>query len=135
MAGEPVICPAADVSRVHDADTYLMLLDLHARGLDEDGCETAWVRLRDYSGRELDDVAAEDPKGLGRLPGPEAQSIAQELLVKASQVTVELKGPDGAGVASFGRLVAWVWVDGQSLGELLAAQRAVAAGKFEGASR
>lgn len=130
----PVIRPLARVLEVHDADTYLLLLDLHGRGLDENGCVTEWVRLRDYSARELEDTAATDPKGLGRLPGPDAQAVAQQTLAGAGRVVVEVLGPEGGSVSSesFSRYVGWVWVDGQNLGDLLAAQHAVAAGKFEG---
>lgn len=130
----PVIRPRAEVLRIQDADTYLMLLDLHGRGLEENGCVTEWVRLRDYSARELTDTAADDPKGLGRLPGPEAAEVATMILGGASEIVVELLGPEGGSVSSesFARYVGWVWVDGQNLGDLLAAQHAVAPGKFVG---
>lgn len=128
----PTIRPEATVIHVHDGDTYLMLLDLHGRGLAEDGCETVWVRLRDYSCRELTDTAATDPKGAGRVNGPAAQQIATKTFAAAAQITVELKGPDGNGAESFGRLVGWVYVDGQSLGEMLVAAHAAVAGKFVG---
>lgn len=133
----PVIRPLAQILRVEDADTYLMLLDLHGRGLGENGCVTEWVRLRDYSARELTDVAAEDPKGLGRLDGPDAVAVATQILAGAGEVVVELLGPDGGRVSSesLGRYVGWVWVDGQSLGARLEAEHAVAAGKFVGGDR
>lgn len=133
----PVIRPLAQVMRLNDADSYLMLLDLHGRGVMENGCVTEWIRLRDYSARELTDTAAEDPKGLGRLPGPQALAVATQILGSAEEVVVELLGPEGGNVSSesFARYVGWVWVDGQSLGELLEAQHAVAHGKFEGDAR
>lgn len=128
----PIIRPLARVLEVRDADSYLMLLDLHGRGLTENGCVSEWIRLRDYSARELSDTAPEDPLGYGRVDGPAAKNIAASLLANRAQIVVELKGPEGTGSQSFARYLGWIWVDGQSLGELLVAQHAAVAGKFEG---
>lgn len=121
---------------VHDGDTYLMLLDLHGRGLNENGCVTEWIRLRDYSARELSDTAADDPQGLGRVNGVSAQGIAEDLLINAAEVIVELVGDDQPTHAvsgqSLDRYLGWIWVDGQPLGPILEAHHAVAAGAFEG---
>lgn len=132
---QPCIRPRASVIRVHDGDTYLMMLDILGCGLAQNGCETAWVRLRDYSARELTDTAPADPKGYGRVDGPTARDIAQTLLNAAGEITVELLGPTATGtytVQTFGRFAGAVFVDGQELGELLVAQHAVVSGKFEG---
>lgn len=133
---QPIIRPQASIVEVHDGDTFLFLLDLHGRGLEENGCETEWVRLRDFSARELSDTAPTDPLSLGRVTGPAAKEIAATILAAAHQIIVEILGPDSDNASvstqSFGRYVGWVWVDGQSLGDLLQAQHAVAAGKFEG---
>lgn len=134
LDASPVIRPRASVLRVHDGDSYLLLLDLLGRGLSEDGCESMWIRLRGYSARELSDTAPMDPKGLGRVTGSEAQSLAQEALVNAEHITVELQGPAGHAAETLGRCVGTVYVDGQNLGELLAAEHAVAAGVYEGVS-
>lgn len=131
----PVIRPRAQLVRVHDGDTYLLLLDLHARGLSQDGCQSVWVRLRGYSARELSDTAAEDPKGLGRVDGPAARDAAQAAFAAATEILVEIQGPAGASSISFDRLAATIYVDGQDLGVLLEAQHAVAAGAFEGVIR
>lgn len=128
----PVIRPQARLLEAHDGDSYLMLLDLHGRGLGENGCVSEWIRLRDYSARELTDTAAEDPLGYGRVNGPIAKDIAATLLNAAGEIVVELKGPEGTGSQSFARYLGWIWVDGQSLGELLVEQHAAIAGKFEG---
>lgn len=136
MSVESVIRVRALPLLVHDADSYLLLLDLHGRGLTENGCVSEWVRLRDFSGRELSDTAAEDPLGLGRVNGPTARTLAAKALNGAQEVMVELVGPAEPSHAvtgeSLGRFLAWLWVDGVPLGPKLAGEHAVAGGAYVG---
>jgi len=97
------ICrPKARVLDVHDGDTYTMLLDVF-RTKFRDRASTAEIRLRDYSCPEL-----ETPEGKA------ARDVAASLLSDAIEIHVELKGQ-----RSMNRVVAWVWIDGQSLGQAL----------------
>lgn len=138
MTQKTIRVPAQPIV-VHDGDTALFLLDLHGRGLRENGCVTEWVRLRDYSARELADTAATDPLGLNRVDGPTAQQIAGQVLTTAREIIVELVGTDQPTHAvsgqSLDRYLGWIWVDGQPLGPILEAQHAVANIAVEGSIR
>ena len=111
MTPEPAMRVFAELRRVHDADTYSLLIDTSGDPTPsfDEGAETRWVRLRDYSAIELG-----KPADAERCSGIEAQVIAQHALRNAGEILVELKGS-----YSFRRHVAWVWVDGASLGEIL----------------
>lgn len=123
---------------VHDGDTTLFLLDLHGRGLNENGCVTEWVRLRDYSARELTDTAETDPLGYDRLDGPTAQKAAAYALNGAQEIIVELVGTDQPSHTvsgqSLDRYLGWIWIDGEALGPVLEQQHAVANVAVEGAA-
>ncbi len=114
----------AELRRVRDVDTYSLLIDTSGDPTPnfDEGAETRWVRLRDYSGPELRDAATGE-----MLSGADAAQAAEYVLTHASEILVELKGS-----YSFRRHVAWVWVDGKSLGAELVERRAVRPGKRVG---
>lgn len=112
---EPLVCVRAHVLEVHDGDTYRLLLDVLNNRF-QIGAVTAPIRLRDYSCPELSERG-----------GQQARDIASQLLAGADEVLVELKGQ-----RSFGRLVGWVWVDGDPLGPLLVQHGAARPGAFMG---
>lgn len=136
MTTQKIIRVPARPIVVHDGDSYLLLLDLHGRGLQENGCITEWVRLRDYSARELSDTAPTDPLGLNRVDGPTAQQIAGAALNTANEIIVELVGADQpthtVSGQSLDRYLGWMWIDGQPLGPILEQQHAVANIAVEG---
>ena len=111
----------AEFRRAHDGDTYSLLIDTSGDPTPsfDEGAETRWIRLRDYSAIELGKPAEAE-----RVSGDWAQVIAHDLLSAADEILVELKGS-----YSFRRHVAWVWVDGRSLGEVLLGLRAVRPGR------
>ena len=112
---------------VHDGDTYWFLLDLGVNGFRE-GAQVQDVRLRDYSARELRQGAELDAQGnVIRVAGREAQRIAERLLTGAKEIVVQPTTRD-----KYGRSVGFVWIDGQSLGEALLAEKAVVHGSFMG---
>ena len=118
---EPVMHVRAELRRVHDGDSYSLLIDTSGDPTPsfDEGAETRWVRLRDYSAIELG-----KPADAERCSGDEAQGIAHDVLSHANEILVELKGS-----YSFRRHVAWVWIDGWSLGEHLLKRRAVKHGR------
>jgi endonuclease YncB( thermonuclease family) len=122
MSLKPALIVLAELRRVHDVDTYSMLLDLEGGGDFEEGAETRWIRLRDFSGPELRDAATGE-----MLSGVDAAQAAEYMLGHASEILVELKGS-----YSFRRHVAWVWVDGEALGPELVKRRAVRPGRRVG---
>ena len=111
----------AELRRVHDGDSYSLLIDTSGDPTPsfDEGAETRWVRLRDYSAIELG-----KPADAERCGGRQARAIARNVLSNAKEILVELKGS-----YSFRRHVAWVWVDGRSLGEVLLERRAVRPGR------
>jgi len=124
MSPEPAMLVFAEYRRAHDGDSYSLLIDTSGDPTPsfDEGAETRWIRLRDYSAIELGKPADDF-----RVSGNEARLIAINVLSAADEILVELKGS-----YSFRRHVAWVWVDGRSLGEVLLERRAVRPGKRVG---
>ena len=114
----------AEYRRAHDGDSYSLLIDTSGDPTPsfDEGAETRWIRLRDYSAIELGKPAADC-----RVSGDEAQWIAHAELSHAKEILVELKGS-----YSFRRHVAWVWCDGEALGPELVKRRAVRPGRRVG---
>ncbi len=121
LVPEPAMRVFAELRRVHDGDSYSLLIDTSGDPTPsfDEGAETRWIRLRDYSAIELG-----KPADAERCSGDEARLIAINVLSAADEILVELKGS-----YSFRRHVAWVWVDGRSLGEVLLGLRAVRPGR------
>jgi len=111
----------AEFRRARDGDTFSFLIDTSGDPTPsfDEGAETRWIRLRDYSAIELGKPADEF-----RVSGNVARDIAHHVLSTASEILVELKGS-----YSFRRHLAWVWVDGRSLGEALLERHAVRHGR------
>lgn len=117
-----VVRPRARVEEVTDGDSYWMLVNwTRDRQAPWTGATLVRVRLRDYGARERYETSTEDPKGLGRVDGPTAWRLTKDVFAAASVILVEFQGLDDRG-----RLVCWVWVDGESLGEKLTALNVVA---------
>jgi endonuclease YncB( thermonuclease family) len=121
MTPEPALIVLAEYRHAHDGDTYSLLIDTSGDPTPSfhEGAETRWIRLRDYSAIELG-----KPADAERCSGDEAQLIADDILRNGEEILVELKGS-----YSFRRHVAWVWVDGASLGEILFGLRVVKHGR------
>jgi len=117
----PAMSVLAEYRRAHDGDSYSLLIDTSGDPTPsfDEGAETRWIRLRDYSAIELG-----KPADAERVSGDVARGIANDVLRNAKEILVELKGS-----YSFRRHVAWVWVDGRSLGEVLLERRAVRPGR------
>lgn len=110
------------LEQVTDGDTYYVLCNWRRdKSPPWAGASVIKVRLRDYSARELYDLAPTDPKGLDRVDGRQAKEIASSILNAAAVILLEHQGIDDRG-----RDVCWMWVDGESLGEKLLARKAVA---------
>ncbi len=113
----------AELRRVVDGDTYVMLLDWHQTKF-EKGAQTDHVRLRGWMAREKYAPAEYAPDGtMTRVSGRDAAALAATVLGTAKVITLMSYGRD-----SFGREIADLDVDGQDLGELLAAAKAVVPG-------
>ena len=128
---EEVVRPQCELIRALDGDTFDILVNWRRRTRKPwQDASVVRIRLRDYSAREAKDRAKEDPKGLGRLPGPEATQVAEEVMSSGPLLC------EHQGIDSMGREVCWMWIDidGQwvSLGELLTEKRVVAPGRKEG---
>ena len=102
MSLELVTRCRAELVRVIDGDTYILLCDLEQRSsntrasagtVSEEGAATIRVRLRDYSCPEKKTAA-----------GKAAMRAAHRLLADEA-LTVEFLGED-----TIGRLVGWIWV-------------------------
>jgi len=115
------MCVLAEYRRAHDGDTYSLLIDTSGDSTPsfDEGAETRWIRLRDYSAIELG-----KPADAERCSGNDARLLADTALSNAEEILVELKGS-----YSFRRHLAWVWFDGRSLGKLLLERRAVRHGR------
>lgn len=113
----------ARLEDVSDGDTYWLLLNFRRKKTPPWRlAEVSHVRLYGYGARESDDRAAADPKGLGRVTGPEATALARSYLMGAKELLVEVTGL----VDRYGRDVCRIWTDGDLLGERLSAAHAVA---------
>ncbi len=111
MLPEHVTRAPAELRRVIDGDTYVLLVNLlQDRGMDE-GATTMQVRLRDYS-----------TPGRYTLPGIDATAAARALLTSAT-LTVELLGED-----TIGRRVGWLWAGQTPVGPALAVMGHAVAG-------
>ena len=112
----------ARLYRAVDGDSFDLLINFrrHPRWI---GAQIVDCRLRDYSARELRDVADEDPFGLSRAPGPDARALAIGILYAVDDVLeAEIKRGEG----TFGRTLVWLWRGDDSVGQMLAARGVVA---------
>lgn len=87
--------------RVKDADTFILKPNFE-RATNFELVKPEVCRLRDYNAAELSTVLGKE------------QKAAAEAIFEASDIQIEAKGRD-----KYGRLLVWVWVGGQSLGQLL----------------
>lgn len=125
---ESISRPEVQFIEAHDGDSYWFqvnwLADKHRPWF---GSEILLLRLRDYGARELLDTAQTDPKNLGRVDGPTAKLMATDTLDRAGSVCAEFHG-----LNDFANPVVWIWIDGQSLGEILLQQKVVGITKTKG---
>ena len=106
----------AELRRVIDADTYVLLVDLEQSKF-EQGARTMHVRLRDFSAPEKSTPA-----------GVAAIAVAREVLA-LGPLSVELLGK-----RSLDRTVAWVWAGDVAVGPELVARGAALPGAFKGSA-
>ena len=104
----------AELRRVIDGDTYVLLVDLEQTKF-EAGAKTMHVRLRDFSAPEKNTPA-----------GVAAIAVAREVL-NLGPLSVELLGK-----RSLDRTVAWVWAGDLAVGPELVARGAARPGAFMG---
>lgn len=104
----------AELRRVVDADTYVLLVDLEQTKF-EQGAKTMHVRLRDFSAPEKNTAA-----------GKAAIAVANEVL-RLGPLSIEL-----LGARSMDRSVGWLWAGDVAVGPELVARGAAKPGAFMG---